>query len=234
MKSRIVFSTLLLLCGLAAYSQSKKIDETEDKKTLVEKPSRDFVMLKVFTCMWSGTPDSLKTKSVGRGFAGSISYDFPIQKSNFSFAAGVGINTQNIFLDGQTLNFKDTGSSIIVQNASAYKRYKYTTFTLEAPLELRYFSNNKNRNVGFKAAIGANVGLNLSGHTKGKLGSSGSKFSDKVVTKRFMEQWSFAPTIRLGYGNFSVYGSYGLTTIFKDGAGPTAYPTTIGICITGL
>jgi hypothetical protein len=101
-------------------------------------------------------------------------------------------------------------------------------------LELRFFGNNKNRNRGFKAAIGTNIGLNVGAHTKGVSGKGGSKFNDKVVTKRFIQQWSFSPTVRLGYGNFSVYGSYSLTPLFKDGAGPQVLPFSVGICLTGL
>src|SRR2546421_628905 len=67
----------------------------------VEKPSRDFVMLQFTYEGWSKTPDSVKTGGVGRGFNGYLCYDFPIQKSSFSFAAGVGVGSANIYLDNQ-------------------------------------------------------------------------------------------------------------------------------------
>lgn len=234
MKIRQILSVLFLASSFSAVAQNASNADVNDRRTVVEKPSRDFVMLKLTTSGWSGGPDSIKTKGIGRGFAGSISYDFPIKKSHFSFAAGIGVNVQNVFFDNQVLNFRDTGSQVVFAASSAFKRYKLTTTRLEMPLELRFFGNNKNRNVGFKAAIGANVGMFLSGHTKGVSGSGGSKFNDKVTTKRFMEQWNFAPTMRIGYGNFSLYGSYSLTNVFKEGAGPTVYPISVGICITGL
>jgi hypothetical protein len=211
-----------------------KVNDEEETKSTVEKPSRDFVMIKLTSGGWADRPDSIKTKSLARGFALSIMYDFPIKKSNFSFAAGIGINAQNVYLDGQTINFKDTGSQAIFVTSAAYKRYKLTTTRLEMPLELRFFGNNHNRNTGFKAAIGANIGLTVGSHTKGVSGSGGSKFNDKVVTKRFIQQWDFAPTMRIGYGNFSLYGSYSLTPIFKENAGPQMVQYSVGICLTGL
>ncbi len=224
-----------MLCAFSilqsTYAQNS---DSESKRTVVEKPSRDFVMIKLTNSAWANKPDSIHTKGIGRGVALSIMYDFPIKKSNFSFAVGLGISAQNVFLDKQLLNFKDTGSQVLVQNTTAFKRYKFTTTRLELPVELRFFGNNKNRNTGFKAAIGANVGMFLSSHTKGVSGSGGSKFNDKTTTKRFNEQWSFAPTLRIGYGNFSLYGSYSLTPVFKDAAGPELYPVSLGICITGL
>ena len=44
-------------------------------------------------------PDSVATTGFGRGFNGYICYDFPLGKSNFSFAAGIGIGTSNIYLN---------------------------------------------------------------------------------------------------------------------------------------
>jgi hypothetical protein len=234
MKKIAALGAFLLLAIMSASAQNAANSDAADKRSAVEKPSRDFVMLKIMSSGWAGSPDSLQTKGLVRGFAASISYDFPIKKSNFSFAAGLGVNVQNVFMDNQALNFKDTGTQVLFNNNSGLKRYKFTTTRLEMPLEVRFFGNNKNRNRGFKAAIGANVGLFISGHTKAVSGSGGSKFNDKVVTKRFMEQWNFAPTMRVGYGNFSLYASYSLTPIFKENAGPAALPISVGICLTGL
>lgn len=225
----------LLFAGYyGARAQNAANTDVTDKRTTVEKPSRDFVMLKLTSSGWAGAPDSVNTKGIGRGFAASIMYDFPIKKSHFSFAAGIGVNAQNVFFDNQALNFKDTGSQVLFAASNGIKRYKFTTTRLEMPLELRFFANNKNRNRGFKASIGANVGLFISAHTKAVTGSGGSKFNDKITTKRFMEQWNFAPTMRIGYGNFSLFGSYSLTPIFKEGAGPAVMPFSVGICLTGL
>lgn len=234
MKKYIALMALLIGSGFSSMAQNAINPEIADKRTMVEKPSRDFLMIKLTSSGWADQPDSLNTKGIGRGFATSIMYDFPIKKSHFSFAVGLGINVQNVFFDKQNINFKDTGSQAIFFTSSAYKRYKFTTAHLELPLEIRFFGNNKNRNRGFKAAIGTNVGLNVGAHTKGVSGSGGSKFNDKVVSKRFIQQWSFSPTMRLGYGNFSVYGSYSLTPLFKENAGPQVLPYSIGICITGL
>lgn len=234
MNIRLAIVAFTMTCGFGATAQNASNNEISDRRTLVEKPSRDFLMIKITSSGWANAPDSINIKGVGRGFAASLSYDFPIKKSNFSFAAGIGINAQNVFFDNQNLNFKDTSLQVLFANGGGFKRYKLNTTRLELPLEVRFFGNNKNRNRGFKAAIGANIGLFISGHTKGVSGSGGSKFNDKVVTKRFMEQWNFAPTMRIGYGNFSLYGSYSLTPVFKENSGPVVYPISLGICITGL
>ncbi len=62
----------------------------------------------------------------------------------------------------------------------------------------------------------------------------GANIKDKEATKRYLTPWNFAGTARVGWGNFSVYGTYNLTNVFKDGAGPALTPYSVGICFTGL
>jgi len=214
--------------------------DVEDKKpeTQIQKPSRDFVMLQLTYENWSKVPDSVKTGGLGRGFNAYLCYDFPIKKSHFSFAAGLGIGTANIYFDNQQLALNDTGTLgeqvRFVGETKDYKKYKLTTAYLEAPFELRFYGNKDNRNKGFKAAIGLRVGTLVGAHTKGTYKVEGVKMTDKLNTRRYMDNWRFAGTVRLGWGNFSLMGTYNLNALFKDGMGPDVVPYSMGICITGL
>jgi hypothetical protein len=220
----------LLVTATAAQAQEV---EKGSKKTnaKVEKPARDFVMLQFTHEGWS-KPDSISTGGIGRGFNGYICYDFPIKKSNFSFAAGVGIGVSNIYLNNQEI-FLDsvTSQATFIPESRDYKKYKLTTAYLEAPFELRYFGNKDNRNRGFKAAIGLRAGTLVGAHTKAKLQS---KVSEKSNSKQYLETWRVAATMRLGWGNFSLLGTYNLNKLYKEGNGPEITPYSIGLCITGL
>jgi hypothetical protein len=204
----------------------------------IQKPSRDFVMVQFTYNNWQNAPDSIKIGGVGRGFNAYICYDFPIKKSHFSFAAGVGVSTSNIYFKDQELAFTDTGAAGqqigFGAESKSYKKYKLNTTYLEAPFELRYFGNKENRNRGFKAAVGLKVGTLIGAHTKGRYTIDGTKFTDKLNTRRYFESWSFAGTARAGWGNFSVVGTYNLNALFKENQGPAVVPYSIGICITGL
>lgn len=199
-------------------------------------PSRDYVMLQIGYDTWNSAPDSIAITGIGRTFNAYLCYDFPIQKSNFSFAAGLGIGTSNIYLKNQQILLTDTSSYIqfIPENID-YKKYKLTTAYVEAPFELRYFSNKENRNVGFKAALGMRVGALVGAHTKGKRTLNNKPIVEKVNTKRYLDTWRYALTLRLGYGNFSVYGAYQLNSLFRAGSGPESIrPIQIGLCLSGL
>ena len=208
-----------------------------NKNTGIVKPSRDFVMVQLGYNTWASKPDSVKTKGFGYVFNAYLCYDFPIKKSNMSFAAGLGINTSVVYLDKQMLVNTDTGSvtaARIIADPTPGKRYKVNTTYLQAPFELRYFSNKQNRNMGFKAAVGVTVGAFLGAHTKELTSVGGINVKYKENTKRYYSPWNFAATARIGWGNMSVFGSYNITNVFKENNGPALTPASVGFCITGL
>lgn len=204
----------------------------------IKKPARDFLMLQFNYANWASKPAEVRPKGLGYGFNGFLCYDFPIKKTNLSFATGLGVKVTVIYMDQQYLKNTDT-STVTTPVASfadtnGYKRYKYVTTYLTAPFELRYFGNKLNRNKGFKAALGVQVGTLLGAHTKGVTSVGGVVVRDKENTNRFTSQWDFAGTLRVGYGNFTLFGSYNITQVFKTNQGPAITPYAVGICLTGL
>jgi len=157
-----------------------------------------------------------------------------------SFATGIGVKVSAMYLDQQVLI--DTATSNSVTAAAArfipdtlhYKRYKFVSTYLSAPFEIRYFSNTNNRNRGFKAALGLEIGTLLGADTKGVKSIDGTLIKDKVSTKRFLSSWDFSATMRVGWGNFCFFGSYNLTPVFKLNMGPPITPASVGFCLVGL
>lgn len=233
-------SALMLLACLSAAPALAQTDMAPkpDAASVITKPSRDFVMLQFTYDSWTQVPDSVKIGGFGRGFNAYLCYDFPIQKSHFSFAAGIGVGTSNIYFQDQELRLADTGAAgnqVTFQKESYdYKKYKLATAYLEAPFELRYYGNINNRNRGFKAAIGLRAGTLVGAHVKDSREVDGTKVVEKINTKRYLDKWRFSATARIGWGNFTLVGTYNLNTLFKDGSGPGVVPYSIGLCLSGL
>ncbi len=241
MRLRIALLGLALVASVASASAQDVIkgDNKDKEKTKVTKPSRDFLMLELMYNGWYNAPDSINTTGIGRGFNMYLCYDFPIGKkaeTHFSFAAGVGISSSNIYFKDQEIVLDDlvdsTSQARFIPESRNYKKYKLTTTYLEAPFELRFFANKYNRNKGFKAAVGMRVGTLLGAGTKGK--EDGTKIVYKVNSKRYIETWRFSTSVRFGYGNFNLIGTYNLTNLYKEGQGPVVTPYSIGFSITGL
>ena len=91
----------------------------------------------------------------------------------------------------------------------------------------------------FKFAIGAKVGTLLNVHTKGKTlldknGATVNNYSAKETGKSFLNSTRLAATARIGYGNFSLFGSYQFNNIFKDGVAGDMKRVQIGLNFSGL
>jgi hypothetical protein len=122
-----------------------------------------------------------------------------------------------------------------------FKKFKLTEIFLELPVELRYTLNPENSGKSWKFAVGAKVGTLLKAYTKGKdwqdkTGASlyGPNYISKEYSKNFFNTTRLSFTGRVGYGNFSVFGSYNLTTMFKDNVAANIKLLQLGLCISGL
>lgn len=229
-----------ILVSITAFSQS-----TPKKEKSITDRAADHFMFQVGTNIWTGTADTVKTymKGFNRSANVYVMYDKQFKNSpKFSIAAGIGIGTSNIYFKKMEVDIVATKSKLPFLRADTgnyYKKYKLATAYLEIPLELRFTSDPSNPNKAIKVALGLKLGTLLSAHTKGKTlqNSAGTKInalSVKESSKAYFNGTRIAATARVGYGNFSLYGSYGLTSIFKDGVAPDTKLIQIGLTFSGL
>lgn len=205
--------------------------------------SGDHFLIQIGYDRWANMPDSIHTKGFSRSFNMYLMFDFPFKTNpQFSVALGAGIGSSNIYFDKmivdvagntQTLRFRN------VADTNNFKKYKLVTAYLEAPVELRFTADPVNYNKSFKVAIGAKIGTLLNVHTKGKnlLNKSGGTVNSYIVkenSKRYFNGNRLCVTGRVGYGSFSLFGSYQVNSFIKEGAGPDVKPYSIGLTISGL
>jgi hypothetical protein len=125
-----------------------------------------------------------------------------------------------------------------VQDTNHYKKSKLATVYLEAPIEFRFNADPVN-NKGLKWALGVKVGTLMNAHTRNSKWESRSgtllnNYVMKESSKRFFNRTRLVAQARVGLGPISLYGSYQLTTVIKDGFGPQVRPLTFGLTISGL
>jgi hypothetical protein len=237
---KISFILFALLASITVFSQ-----KTTNKEKSIADKAADHFMFQVGTNIWTGTADTVKAyvKGFNRSANVYVMYDKQFKNSpKFSIAAGIGIGTSNIYFKKMEIDIIATKSKLPFLRADTgnyYKKFKLATAYLEIPLELRFTSDPANPNKSIKAAIGVKLGTLLSAHTKGKTlqNSAGTKLNASAVkesSKAYFNGTRIAATARVGYGNFSLFGSYGLTSIFKDGVAPDTKLIQFGLTISGL
>jgi len=239
---KIFFVVLSTLIVVSIFGQDQPKPESKKKPNLVNR-ANDHLLLQFGYTSWAGIPDSINTNGFPRSFNAYFLFDFPF-KSNpkISVAIGVGVGTDNIFFDKTYVGIKDITPTVQFHDQSDtthFKKNKLATAYLEAPLELRYSSRPENPNKSFKVAFGIKGGLLMGAHIKQKTqqssgGATLNPYIEKQFSKRFFNSNRFAGTVRIGYGVFSVFGTYQINTLFKQGLGPDVRPFTIGLTLSGL
>ncbi len=202
-------------------------------------------MIQVSSDHWSGMPDSISSHQGGlsRGFSTYFMLDKPFRSSpKFSIGIGVGISTSNIYFKKMYVDLKAPGNVlpfVAADSTDHFKKYKLATGFAELPLEFRYSSKPLQPNKSFKVAIGAKVGALLNAHTKGKNledknNNPVNSFTQKEFSKRLINGTRFTGTARIGYGIITIFGTYQLNNVLKDGAGSNMHLYQVGLTLSGL
>ena len=239
---KIALLLSLVLIGIILFAQEEPKSEPKKKPSLVSR-ANDHLLLQFGYTSWAGIPDSINTKGFPRSFNAYFLFDFPF-KSNpqISIAIGAGVGTDVIFFDKTYVGIKDITPTLQFHDQSDtthFKKNKLGTAYIEAPLELRFSSNPENPNKSFKVALGIKGGLLMGAHIKQKTeqtasGATINDYIEKQYSKRFFNSNRFAGTVRIGYGVFSVFATYQINPLFKEGLGPDVRPWTIGLTLSGL
>ena len=239
-----------ILYALVSFAQDDPTDTEKKKdrsKISLANRSNDHFLIQFGYAGWAGKPDSINTKGLSRSFNFYVMMDFPFKTDpRFSVALGPGVGTDHIFFENTNITIADQSKPLRFQNladTNHFDKYKLVSAFLELPVELRFSSNPEKSGKSFKLAIGAKVGTLVDIHVKGKRwvdkdGNLVPGFSDKFVQKQkdkhFFNGNRLVGTARIGYGYFSLFGTYELGPFIKEGLGPTIHPFSLGITLSGL
>ena len=232
----IVFAFVTILTASA--QEKKKIGGFMNR-------TGDHLMLQLASDHWTGAPDSINSriKGLARGANVYVMLDQRFKSSpQWSVAFGLGVSTSNIYFKNMVVGINAKTNKLPftkVDSVNHFKKYKLNTAFIEVPLELRFTFDPVNESKSIKAAIGVKVGTLLSAHTKGKTlldknGTVINTYTAKETGKGYFNSTRLSGTARVGYGNFSLFGSYQFNNIFKDGVAADIKLFQVGLNFSGL
>lgn len=248
MKKIALFAiSCLLVNSLLAQDSTMTITTAPVKK--IKEPislagrANDHFMIQLGYTGWAGKPDSINTGGFSKSFNVYFMFDFPFKTNpKLSMAFGPGISSDHIQFKKTYVGIKDITETLQFRDQSDtnhFKKTKLNTTYLEAPIEFRYTANPLNSDKSFKFAIGAKVGTLIKAHTRNKdfenkSGNTLNSYTMKESSKRFFNTTRLVGTARVGLGHFTLYGSYQITSLFKEGVAAEIRPFSIGLTISGL
>jgi len=240
---KIVIAAFVICLASTAFAQKDSTIRKILPASKKEAPSNDHFFIQVGHLTWTNQSDSIHTKGLPRSLNIYVMLNFPFKTDpHWSVALGTGIASDNMYFDKMTVGIADATSSVRfhdVSDTSHFKRYKLSTNFLEVPIELRYRFNPDDDRKSVKLAVGAKIGTLLNAHTKGSIlqNSAGQTLNDytlKQSSKTFFSRQRLSVMGRVGIGPYSLFASYSVTPVFKEGLGPDVRPLTIGLTLAGL
>ncbi len=235
----IAFVGILLCCITGSVTAQKMVKDKID----LSGRANDHLLIQYGYLGWTSTPDSINTGGFSNTLNVYFLFDFPFKTSpKLSAGIGVGVGSDRMKFEKTYVGIKDNTSTLYFNNQSSgnhYAKNKLTTTYLEAPIELRYTAKPLESSKSFKFAVGLKVGTLIKAQTRykdleDKDGGAINSYVLKESKKTFFNNTRVAATARIGFGPVSVFGSYQLTTLFKEGVAAPIKPFAVGLTVSGL
>jgi hypothetical protein len=190
---------------------------------------KDRLIVGLFTDMWSNLPGNMETKAINRGVTIDYLQDFPISTSNFSFAAGLGFASHNLYSDyfyERTLGRHDFVPNLLNLDVD---KYKVSLNYLNVPVELRFRTRNTPQT--FRIHAGLKAGLLVNAHTKyvGESSPGGRETKRKEGKLDNIENFMFGFHGRIGYGRINLNTFINLNDIFEGNNAQDASLVSLGL-----
>ncbi|MFN3529477.1 MAG: hypothetical protein ACK417_06105 [Bacteroidia bacterium] len=229
---RFLFFLFFLICGAVAAQES---DGLESAELLKKKPSRNpdleglvLTYQMDFLRGFPGDPVQYRQLRSG-GFSFTIYFNQRFGKSNYSFAAGLGLSSRNYFTNLRRWDLDPNNPNAVWPDSPAVKnKFVFTTYEL-VPVEFRYSSKPRGKLKSFKASTGINVGYTGSLGSKSVLGSLTQKFKgrDDMLD---LDPWRLAIIGRIGYHRLGLSFYYGLNEWFRTNP-VNGRPMSVGLTL---
>ncbi len=223
MKKIILIVTCFLTLGTLASAQNADLF-TDKFATGID----------IFNDLVMDAPDNVKFRGFNPGVNVYAMRTFPIGKSSFAFAGGIGLGMHNIYSNSTLQDtsgvslFKEIPDKTANGKDLNYKKSKLSLTYVDIPLELRFKTTS-----GFRVSAGFKVGYLINAHTKYKGDDlvDGSKTKIKVGRLPNIQTWRFGPSFQIGYKWVNLMAFYSISTVFEDKQGPAIYPVSLGLSL---
>lgn len=151
-----------------------------------------------------------------------FSHKFPILKQYVGIVTGFGfgMNSIGINRDYRLQTNSDSTYAILINDSTNNVRVNSLTMgIIEVPLLIEFATKSK-REKSFYLSTGVIGGVRVgsSYYMRGK--KNNVKYRETVNDDFNISPFQLDATVRLGYGDFGAYASYGLTNLFKSNKAP--------------
>jgi hypothetical protein len=158
-------------------------------------------------------------------------YNLHLYKNYINLVTGIGLEW-NSYAFRQNISLATNANMVTGLNESLdFSKNKLRTTFLNAPV-LFEFNTSSNPEKSVHLAIGATFGYNVFRNKMiQEFAVNGDEQKRKTKDDFNINPFRYSLTARVGYGNFTLFANYGMTTLFKANQGPKVYPVSAGVSL---
>ena len=156
---------------------------------------------------------------------------FPIINDYLGVVTGLGFNWNRYSIKGD-YDFSVVNDTLIANATGVnYAKNVLSSTYLQAPLLLQ-ISTNKNANQAWNISAGIVGGIRVDARQMQKWEADGKKNKDKTKDDFQFNPFQASLMATVGYGDWSLYMTYGLSDIFNEGSAPKVRGVNAGILLS--
>ena len=153
---------------------------------------------------------------------------FPIVKDYLGVVTGLGLNSNRYSIKGD-YDFSVVNDTLIANATGVnYSKNILSSTYLQAPLLLQ-ISTSKNAHQAWNISAGIVGGIRVDARQMQKWEADGKKNKDKNKDDFQFNPFQASLMATVGYGDWSLYMTYGLTDVFNEGSAPKVRGVNAGI-----
>jgi hypothetical protein len=157
--------------------------------------------------------------------------DIHLYRNYANIVTGLGIEFGNYgFKNDITLQHNSPVVAATWDSTINYSKNKLRTTFINLPVMLE-FNTSANARKAVHLAGGVIFGYKLGSKTKQEFELNGREYEIKTKDDFNLSPFRYSATVRAGYGGFTIFANYALSTLFQKGEGPKLYPFTAGIAL---
>ena len=177
---------------------------------------------------WSGDLKPFQNHWNSIGVNVNFMKDIKFKKTKvFSLGLGLGYGFSSISSEQKFAVQNNIIEFSTIQKSSVYDYSCFNSHRFFIPLELRFSTKNWNR---WKFAVGGSFGINA-GMNQRMIGLDGSKMESTNLSSA-ASLLNYGLHTRLGYRNFSLFGSYQINSLFDGRGNPDLQLFQLGLSIS--
>lgn len=157
-----------------------------------------------------------------------------IYRNNVNLGTGLGLSWYHYnFRNPYTLTPNVPYQTATYDSTITFSRNRLGLTYVNVPIFLEFNTNNNDAKNSLHIGGGMEFGYNIfNNQLKQKYEMDGHKIKTKQKDDFNINPFRYDIIGRIGYGNYTIFGKYSLSTLFEKGKGPAVYPFTAGINIS--